>query len=1436
MSVFEMNGIDELLQQLKSSSKNDSTPDSSLRTEYLISTSSVSVAECYLQSPDQEIKASNFKVANIPQACSEFERSKLLNETLKHVIAHEMHPSKGDTKGNMFLFASVDDINCSTLPPSRTLPQLPIPTSTWGLRPCVSNLVDSPFDLQYEYRILKPAEDSNQFTSNCKSRASLVEKYTRGQNGKTRKKNMSSYVKKADDINDERHQRELDAIALGIEPDKYELQEEMESFVITAPGLSGCLKFEDVSKLLILTQTGEVAGRKNNSKSDKMPEQIMVGIARNDDKMLGPYKEIASDSSRLDTFHRKVNEEKQRQIIQGREFSSSVSTTQPTSSVRLADLLDTDDGYEDEEATKSLNADDTEPQATSQPLKEEQPDISTDDEELGDLVSPGSMLRLSGDQKRPQTKDWAVLSDVSVSNFHSKVSRPAISYPFELDTFQKRCIIHLENHENVFVAAHTSAGKTVIAEYAIALSQKHMTRSVYTSPIKALSNQKYRDFREKFGVDQVGLITGDVSINPEASCLIMTTEILRSMLYLGADMIRDIEWVIFDEIHYINDSERGAVWEEVIIMLPYHVGMVFLSATTPNHLEFSDWIGRIKQKKIHVVSTLHRPIPLQHHIYTNKKFFKILDGEHAKEGFNLKEYKAAQGLLRGETPNDNKQKDAKRSNRGGQPSRSVHSSRASSGDSSDWTKFINVLQTKSLLPAVVFAFSKRVCQESAEKLRNFDFCANSTERSQIHVFLEHSIKQRLQGSDRELPQVLSIKSMLQRGIGIHHGGLLPILKELVEILFARGLVRVLFATETFAMGVNMPARTVVFNGIHKHDGKVYRELLPGEYTQMAGRAGRRGLDTVGTVVIPCWQEANLPDLSLLQSMLTGSALRLTSQFRLTSNMILSLLRVEALTVEDMMKRSFSEFRTQKHLANQEIPLKIQKLQRRKLHLVENLEKDYPDLKNSGTLEDLRDYHELQCAKEEVEKELLESLLMSKDSRIVRSAFCRGRVVLVNVHGLPRHHAALILNVEEGSGTAVGGDDTSNKLLLTIACLCSEAYNVPQLDNAETNRIGAVQGKRRSNMDEDLSSMMRGSKTKEPSKPLKSNVTGTIMGSKYAILNVPATCVSVLTSTDATGIDFRALTASSSARELGACIQFLIEFLSNLNTSDDLGNTPPFLDSLRDLGCNDLEVANIQARWKQLDHRIQTHALTLFCQEATSHTKKLQVTRKAQALQVIRKTAAIERACGQLKLMLSSDSLSLFPDFQQRLRVLKRLGYLSSDLVVQLKGRVACEISSCDELQLTEMIFENVLAELEPEEIVAVLSALIFQEKSQHTPTLTERLENAREQMELIADSLEVIQLEQQVAVDRKNTTEKPLNFGLVEVVYEWSRGMPFKSICELTDIPEGSIVRSITRLQELCRKVRNAARIIGDPILYRKMEIASETIKRDVVFAASLYI
>lgn len=594
-------------------------------------------------------------------------------------------------------------------------------------------------------------------------------------------------------------------------------------------------------------------------------------------------------------------------------------------------------------------------------------ELSDEEEDIDSLLpvefpalEPRAPLLASAQQK--VGKEWAHVVDVNkdIPNFRELVPDMAREWPFELDTFQKEAVYHLEGGDSVFVAAHTSAGKTVVAEYAIALAAKHMTKAIYTSPIKALSNQKFRDFRTTF--DDVGILTGDVQINPEASCLIMTTEILRSMLYRGADLIRDVEFVIFDEVHYVNDLERGVVWEEVIIMLPEHVTLILLSATVPNTQEFASWVGRTKKKDIFVISTAKRPVPLEHYLWAGKDKHKIVDSNKRfiEQGWKeadeiisgrdkIKAQKAAeaqaqsqaqrgggpQGRGRGQqngrgaprggsSQRGGPQRGGPQHGRGQPATRGMGNvGRTGRGggrttaaqDKNIWVHLVSHLRKENLLPGCIFVFSKKRCEENADSLSNQDFC-NASEKSLIHMFIEKSLT-RLKPEDRTLPQILRLRELLSRGVAVHHGGLLPIMKEIVEILFARSLVKILFATETFAMGLNLPTRTVVFSGFRKHDGKGFRDLLPGEYTQMAGRAGRRGLDNVGYVIIVNAGRDEAPPAGALRKMILGDPTKLRSQFRLTYNMILNLLRVEALRIEEMIKRSFSENATQALLPEHE---------------------------------------------------------------------------------------------------------------------------------------------------------------------------------------------------------------------------------------------------------------------------------------------------------------------------------------------------------------------------------------------------------------------------------------------------------------------------------------------------------------------------------------
>uniref|UniRef100_M4BTY6 Helicase SKI2W n=1 Tax=Hyaloperonospora arabidopsidis (strain Emoy2) TaxID=559515 RepID=M4BTY6_HYAAE len=1345
------------------------------------------------------------------------------------------------------------------VPPSRLLAQMPMSAPRKVLVPTRTSIVNEPLKIQYEFRAVNGSSSRSRRDAEFSTVMSKQDEYARGTG------NNKPFVPGGNSLaeleTDNAHEQPLEPMKQVLLKQEEQLrnglvlgehQVDPESFVSLVedvPGLYGCMTAEDVDRI-----TSEVAGEKRSE-----GDVEVVGV--NPSSLLKPYFEAMADKDHVDAIRSAVLEEKAADAMRQHDENATVELDQLLREMEDDGEL-TELGFTTENDEKQEIADDeissvvdaekigtavetaasgNKPEgAFSARVVVEDPEAELEAMLDSDVESTALTLQ----KKTSSTLEWASMASVDVRNFHEKVPDMAIRYEFELDVFQKECVVHLERYECVFVAAHTSAGKTVIAEYAIAMSQKHMTRTIYTSPIKALSNQKYRDFRSKFGADNVGLITGDVSINPDASCLVMTTEILRSILYRGADIIRDIEWVVFDEIHYINDSERGVVWEEVIIMLPEHIGMVFLSATTPNHLEFSDWIGRTKKKKIHVVSTYKRPVPLQHFLYAGKELLKLYD---ATSGYLPSAYTTAKAKL---FPASDKSgasaRGGRNASRGGGSRANALNIRTSGGDQGEWTKLINSLKDKALLPVVVFAFSKRLCEESASKLAKLDLSTPS-ERSEIHLFLETSV-QRLQGSDRELPQVLTTKEMLKRGIGVHHGGLLPIIKEMVEILFGRGLVKVLFSTETFAMGVNMPARTVVFNGIHKHDGKNFRDLLPGEYTQMAGRAGRRGLDSVGTVIIACWND--VPEPTSLRTMLAGKATSLTSQFRLTYNMILNLLRVEVLTVEDMMKRSFSEFHTQKALASKNIPQLIQKGTGLLRQLERSLIGDYPHLETSGELARMKEFHQLCRDKRKLEKRLTKWLL-ANHIQAAKTAICPGRIVVLSVKGLAPDQLALVVRTRSAvlgeGGTARSkvsfetelrssvttdtGHNGAFKSIMVIT-LCPDDYQPPTIEVPSANRkssntllgSGRMLRNKRDD-DDDRKSGHMGIKEEsegQESTELVAPSTATLIGRKYAVLEVPESCVDSITSVVVSNVNTKTLVALTSKKELASGIEFLVKLEKDTASSQKAAIA--YVDIMGELKVNDLEAATGYTQWQQIYSMVLNHPCAADSPSNSRVMGKVEKIFKLKAY-LIRMTRE-----------LSNDSLSLFPDFKKRLSVLKRLGYISEDGVVQVKGRVACEINMCDELVLTEMIFENVLASLEPEEIVAVLSVLIFQEKSQSEPTLTPTLESTRELVKNIAESLGLIQLEQHLEIDPTVYCKGALNFGLMEVVYEWARGMPFKQLCELTDVQEGSIVRCITRLDEVCCEVRNAARVIGDPQLYRKMEVASEAIKRDVVFASSLYL
>lgn len=441
---------------------------------------------------------------------------------------------------------------------------------------------------------------------------------------------------------------------------------------------------------------------------------------------------------------------------------------------------------------------------------------------------------------------------------------------FTLDPFQIQSIEAINRGNSVVVSAATGTGKTLIADYVVDKFVHQGYKIIYTAPIKALSNQKFKEFKAGFGADRVGIMTGDVVVNPQGQLLIMTTEIYRNMLLARDPIIEDLRYVVFDEIHYISDIERGTIWEESIIFSPSHVRFLCLSATIPNALEFAHWIETIKKHRVEVVSYEKRAVPLNHLLYDVE--LKLCEAKDLAQVIDIPQYRPASKHI---------------------PKRSHDTSMP---DHIDLIREIN-----DRLPAIYFLFSRKDCEKKAVELSRkesfFDMTKQKLIRDEI-AKLQPQVK-RLQSSQKLI-------SVINRGIAYHHAGLLPPLKEIVENLFEAGCIKVLYATETFAVGINMPAKTVCFNSLYKYDGVSNRPLNSKEYFQLAGRAGRRGIDTVGYAITMVNRRDF--DLKKYESISLKDVEPIRSQFTLSFNTVLNLINNHSVEeIDQILKSNFDYF-------------------------------------------------------------------------------------------------------------------------------------------------------------------------------------------------------------------------------------------------------------------------------------------------------------------------------------------------------------------------------------------------------------------------------------------------------------------------------------------------------------------------------------------------
>jgi ATP-dependent RNA helicase HelY len=490
-------------------------------------------------------------------------------------------------------------------------------------------------------------------------------------------------------------------------------------------------------------------------------------------------------------------------------------------------------------------------------------------------------------------------------------------YPFALDDYQVAACEHVAAGRGVLVAAPTGAGKTVVGEFAVFLALQTGRKCFYTTPIKALSNQKYHDLVARHGEESVGLLTGDTTVNGEAPVVVMTTEVLRNMIYARSRTLTGLGYVVMDEVHYLADRFRGPVWEEVIISLAPSVQLVALSATVSNAEEFGDWLDEVRGG-VEVVVSERRPVPLFQHVAVGRRLVDLFD---SPPDVNPELLQLAKQEARG--LRDDSRRPRGQSGRG---KRTVaygsgrYGGGAARGRQESSTRHlvprrdgtVERLAAEGLLPAIYFIFSRQGCDTAVGQLMQSGLqLTTKAERAALEEIADRHV-QGLSPADLAALEYRGFAAAFRAGIAAHHAGLLPAFKEAVEEGFAAGLLKIVFATETLALGINMPAKSVVLEKLVKYNGESHADITAGEYTQLTGRAGRRGIDVEGHAVV-CWQPGLDP--RALAGLASRRTYPLHSSFKPTYNMAVNLVAtVGRERARELLEQSFAQFQADRRLA------------------------------------------------------------------------------------------------------------------------------------------------------------------------------------------------------------------------------------------------------------------------------------------------------------------------------------------------------------------------------------------------------------------------------------------------------------------------------------------------------------------------------------------
>ena len=996
-------------------------------------------------------------------------------------------------------------------------------------------------------------------------------------------------------------------------------------------------------------------------------------------------------------------------------------------------------------------------------------------------------------------------------NTIKEISTPATTYPFKLDQFQEKSILCLENHQSVLVSAHTSAGKTVVAQYAIAMSLRDHQRVIYTSPIKALSNQKYRELCEQF--NDVGLMTGDVTINVNASCLVMTTEILRNMLYKGSEMIKEIAWVIFDEVHYMRDKVRGVVWEETIILLSNKINYVFLSATIPNAREFAMWISLMKNQPCNVIYTEFRPVPLQHYVYPSSSDDIILvvdeKGNFKEDNFN----KALTQISVRSTDENNYNKNTLAQIN----DKSLNSKEKKlKTEEEDIKAIVDLVIENDLDPGIIFCFSKEKCESLAKSLQNSGINLTKEEEKKTIEEIYICAMLTLSEEDQNIPQLKNMLNILKLGIGIHHGGMVPIIRECVELIFQSGLIKILFSTETFSMGLNMPAKTVVFTEIEKFDGNKNRYLTGGEYIQMSGRAGRRGLDEKGVVIVVLKKKI---DPEECREIMRGKSDPLNSSFGLNYNQILNLSRIEGIKCEFILQRSFRQYQSVRA-----IPLLKKKILR--------MYNDYLKFGNNWERDELINeaIYKIENKNDLIEKNRL--MLFGENSDLrkkLKPYLIKGRFVFIKYFGI-----GIFVDY-----CKIGNDKfayyNEDKKAYEIITEREKTKN----NNDNKNNIIEIENK----LIDFKTIYLLIYVTKNSSNIL---IPDNILNSKGKLIKIPFK-INSLENISHIKISLPENITESSLKQIEKIYkQISSSLIPNKGKKEKINYK--IMDPIKDLKISDKKYIENNNKIEKLNSElkeIEKTFLNTFGKIINFSDNLENILSKNEFILSYKKKLILRNEIKySINELNSLNRLVLNEELIIMKKVLTRLNYLDKNNLVTFKGQVACCISSGDTLILTEIIFNGFLNNMNENDIGVILSCFVggegaifkkdkqIVEEDKHLMKLYNEL---KKEIEAVVD----IYIEYKINIKDKEKYIKMFRYDFMKNILYWiNNEKTFGEICDEknSEIYGGSMVRCIRRLDELLKELILCADMIGNNQLKEKFENISKKIRRGIPFSASLYL